>query len=82
LKIRVKTGGLLNRYLPSANGNIAEVEVADGATADDVMRQLGFPAEDSYLVSLNGSVVPRAKRAAQGLNEGDQLAVMPPLKGG
>ena len=45
------------------------------------MAQLGFP-EGAYLVSLNGTAVPTAQRAATVLQEGDDLALMPALKGG
>lgn len=82
MRIRVRTAGLLGQYLPAgAEGNRAEIEVKEGATPLDVMAQLGFP-EGAYLVSVNGSAIPTAQRAATKLREGDDLALMPPLKGG
>ena len=39
-------------------------------------------AEGSYLVILNGSSVPKAERASLRLADNDNLAIMPPLKGG
>lgn len=82
MRIQVRTAGLLGEHLPpGSERNRAQVEVRDGATPLDVMAQLGFPA-GSYLVSVNGSVVPTAQRAATILQEGDDLALMPPLKGG
>ena len=81
--ITVKTGGLLGEYLPAGGRrNRAEVLVAVGATPLDVMKQLGFPLDEVYLVSLNGQVVPVAERNNQGLSANDTLAIMPPLKGG
>lgn len=83
MRIRVKTGGLLGKLLPPGSaGNSAEVEVADNATPLDVMRKLGLPPEQNYLVSLNGSVVVKSERSQRRLAEGDQLAIMPPLRGG
>ena len=83
MEIRVKTAGLLGQYLPPGSArNRAELSVKDGATPADVMAQLGLPPEDLYLVSHNGSVVPTDKRDQVELKEGDQLAIMPPLKGG
>ena len=83
MKINLKTAGSLGRYLPAgANGNLAEVEVTEGATPLDVMRQLGFPEEATYLVVLNGSSLPKAERGTVQLAEDDKLAIMPPLKGG
>lgn len=83
MNITVKTGGLLGKYLPpGGNGKQAELEVAEGATPIDVLRQLGMPLEKSYLVSLNGTALPKAERESRSLEAGDTLAIMPPLKGG
>ena len=83
MKIHFKTGGLFVEHLPAdSDGNTAELDVAEGATPIDVMRQLGMPLEENYLVSLNGEVVVISERDTKVLAEGDRLAVMPPLKGG
>ena len=83
IRIQVKTGGLLGEYLPAGSvRNTAEIEVDDNATPLDVMKQLGIPMEDNYLVSLNGTVVIRKERSIQPLAEKDRLVIMPPLKGG
>ena len=83
MRIRVKTTGLLGRYLPPGSGrNSAELDVVEGSTPADVMRQLGMPMDENYLVSLNGTVVPRDQRASQILSPDDRLSIMPPLKGG
>jgi len=81
--ITVKTAGSLGRYLPEgSSGNQAEVEVPEDTSPTDVIDQLGFPAEASYMVILNGKSVPKAERATARLAAGDKLAIMPPLKGG
>jgi len=83
MKIQFKTGGLFVEHLPAgSSGGKAELEVPDGATPADVMRQLGIPLDENYLVSLNGEVVVSSARDTRVLAEGDRLAVMPPLKGG
>ena len=83
IKIQLKTGGLLGEYLPAGSArNTAEMEVDDDATPLDVMKQLGMPMEDNYLISLNGTVVTRKERSSQPLAENDRLVIMPPLKGG
>ena len=82
MRITVRTAGLLGEHLPQGSQkNRAEIEVAEGASPLDVMAQLGFP-ECAYLVSLNGTAVHTAQRAATVLQEGDDLALMPALKGG
>ncbi len=83
MKIQFKTGGLFVEHLPAgSSGGTAELEVPDGATPSDVMRQLGMPLDENYLVSLNGEVVVSSERDTRVLAENDKLAVMPPLKGG
>lgn len=83
MKITVRTAGLLGKYLPpGSDKNHAELEIDEGATAIDVMTRLGFPLEQSYLVSLNGTALPKAERGVRTLAENDNLAIMPPLKGG
>ena len=83
MKIQFKTGGIFLEHLPpGATGSTAEIDVPDGATPMDVMRQLGMPLDENYLVSLNGEVVVISERDKTTLSENDQLAIMPPLKGG
>lgn len=83
MKITVKTAGLLTRHLPPGNtGSTAEIDVAEGATPNDVVVQLGMPPGGSYLIMLNGTSLPKAERATRALAENDTLAIMPPLRGG
>lgn len=83
MNIQFKTGGEFIEHLPAgATGNTVALQVPDGATPVDVMRQLGMPTDENYLVSLNGEVVVRSERATRTLSEDDLLAIMPPLKGG
>ncbi len=82
MQIKVKTGGLLRRYLPEGSGSQCELDVAAGTTPLAVMGQLGLPAEDQYLVMLNGEVLPATQRGEIVLSENDELGLFPPLKGG
>ena len=83
MRITFKTAGIMAKYLPAGtHNNIAEIEVAAGATPLDVMAQLGIPADGVYLVTHNGMAVPTARRRGLALAENDTLAIMPPLKGG
>ncbi len=83
MRITVKTAGLLGKYLPAGSRtNLAELDIAEGATPIDVMRALGMPEDRTYLVVLNGENVPKAQRPRTQLSEDDELAIMPPLKGG
>jgi sulfur carrier protein ThiS len=83
VKINVKTGGLLYEYLPpERTANRVTLEVEDAATPAQIMQDLGFPADGSYLVIVNGELVPAEQRGRMQLAEGDQLSINPPLKGG
>lgn len=83
MKVVIRTGGLLGKYLPEGSArNSAELELPEGMTAAAVIERLGMPAEGSYLVIHNGANVPKAARAGCTLADGDELAIMPPLKGG
>ncbi len=83
MKIQFKTGGLFVEHLPAGStGNTAELDVPDGATPKDFMRQLGMPMDENYLVSMNGEIVVISERDSRALAENDHLAIMPPLKGG
>ena len=82
VKINVKTGGLLGKYLPpGGKRNQAELEVSEDATPVDVIKKLGMP-DTNYLVAINGEVVPVSARAGRTLSANDQLSIMPPLRGG
>jgi sulfur carrier protein ThiS len=83
MRIIVRTGGLLGQYLPEGNqNNRAELEVEAGTTPFDVMRRLAMPEDRTYLVVLNGTSISRADRESRQLAEDDNLAILPPLKGG
>lgn len=81
MKVTVKMSGLIARYVPgSAEG--AEVDLLEDATVSGLMTRLGLPGDQTYLVIVNDSTVPKDKRATHKLADGDRIAIVPPLKGG
>ena len=83
MRITFKTAGIMAKSLPAGSrNNIADIDVASGASPIDVMTQLGIPTDGTYLVTHNGMSVPTAQRPGLSLGENDTLAIMPPLKGG
>ena len=83
MKITFKTSGIMSEILPAdASDDQMMLEVADGATITDVMAQLNLPEDEFYLIILNDVVSPKAVRSKTVLNEGDELGIFPPLKGG
>ncbi len=83
MKIRVRSAGMLAKYLPAGSvNNVTELEVAEAATPFDVIKQLGMPINGQYFVALNGELVPKNERERRVLTANDKLSIMPPLKGG
>lgn len=83
MNITVKLYALLGRYLPpDSENNVAEIVVADGRTIMDVVRHLNVPAEHCHLVLVNGLFVSPSERETRVLQEGDALAIWPPVAGG
>ncbi len=83
MKVRVKTAGLLGKYLPpGSEANRAEIDIPSGTTPVGVMERLGIPTAGHYLVTVNGVALPEPERRTAILEDGDQIAIMPPLRGG
>ena len=81
--VTVKLYALLSRYLPpNSKDNTADVEVADGKTVMDVIRQLKLPVEHCHLVLVDGIFVPPSERESCVLRQGDAVAIWPPVAGG
>ena len=58
------------------------VDLADGATPNDLLEALDLPDDEPYMTLVNGLPVAPGRRAATRLSDGDKVIVFPPLKGG
>ena len=63
---------------PGARGGAARVDVPDGVTLGELLRQLRIPDEVPRLLLVNGRDVDATER----LNPDDVVTVLPPLVGG
>ena len=80
MRVTVKLYATLGDYLPAGSkNNRVDVEVAEAAAVDAVLRPFSLPP---HLVLVNGVFVPPEERATTLLREGDTLAVWPPIAGG
>ncbi len=74
MKITVKLFATLRDY----GENISEIEVSENAIPLDVIKLMSIPVEDVSIIMVNGR---RLMESIQ-LNEGDVLALFPPVGGG
>lgn len=84
MKITLKLFASLTDYLPpeSKYTNIVDLDIAPDTTIGQLVEQYRLPEKLVHLVLVNGGYVAPEKRLAQTLNEGDVLAIWPPIAGG
>lgn len=83
MRLTVKLYATLADYLPAGSkNNRVEIEVAKGAVVGDVLAPFALPPKLTHLVLVNGVFIPPKERATTILQEGDALAVWPPIAGG
>ncbi len=84
MKITLKLFASLTDYLPpeAKQGNVVEIEVATDACISQIIERFALPEKLVHLVLVNGSYVEPEERLSRTLNEGDALAIWPPIAGG
>jgi sulfur carrier protein ThiS len=84
MQITFKLYATLTDYLPvdKRRSNQLTLQVKPQATVAEVIAPFDLPPKQVHLVLINGHFVPPAERDSRTLNEGDVLAVWPPIAGG
>jgi len=84
MKITFKLFASLTDYLPveARYTNVLELDVAPEASINQIIEPYGLPPKLVHLVLINGKYIEPEKRLSQRLNEGDVLAIWPPIAGG
>ncbi len=84
MKITFKLYATLTDHLPpeARRDNRIELEVAPQATIADVIAPFNLPMKLVHLVLVNGHYIAPEDRATRVLQEGDVLAIWPPIAGG
>lgn len=84
MKITFKLFATLTDYLPpqARHTNVIELEVAPQASISQIIEPFGLPPKLVHLVLVNGTYVQPEDRLSRTLNEGDTLAIWPPIAGG
>jgi sulfur carrier protein ThiS len=84
MKITIKLYASLTEYLPAQDrsDNRVTLDVAEGSTIAAVVEPFKLPHKLVHLVLVNGVFVPPERRLTHVLQEGDVLAIWPPIAGG
>ncbi len=84
MKITLKLFASLGVHLPPECRSRLwmELDLPDGATLLDALQRQGVPPAQCAIVLLDGVWVPVAELSSRVLQEGQALAVWPPVAGG
>ena len=84
MKITFKLFATLTDHLPAQarDGNLMELDVAPDASILQIIEPFGMPPRLVHLVLVNGHYIAPDKRPTHTLQEGDVLAIWPPIAGG
>jgi sulfur carrier protein ThiS len=84
MKITFKLFASLTEFLPqqARYTNVIEIDVPPGASISETIAPYGLPEKLVHLVLVNGTYIPPERRLTHILQEGDALAIWPPIAGG
>lgn len=84
MKITLKLFASLTDRLPpeARSGHAMELDVEPGTTVMDLVRRYHIPDALCGIVVVDGVWVARPDRATRALEEGEVLAIWPPVAGG
>jgi molybdopterin synthase sulfur carrier subunit len=77
-RIELRLFGHLRDYLPEPGGPGVPMQVSEGTTIGDLIKNLGIPPVDPKIVLVNGLHAHQE----QVLGEGDRVSIFPPIAGG
>ena len=83
MKITFKLFATLTDLLPASRQyNAVELDISAETTIDDLVARFQVPVKLVHLVLINGVYVVPAARATRTFEDGDVLAIWPPVAGG
>ena len=83
MEIPVKLFGALRHYLPAGSGfNSCTITLDAGANLDKLLDQVPVPRDQAYMVLLNDTKISREQYPDTVINDGDDVVLLPPIKGG
>jgi len=84
MKVALKLYATLSDYLPAEaqKSNRLDLDVEPGTTPLMLIERFALPQKICHLVLIDGVFVPPGMRASRVLEEGEVLAIWPPVAGG
>lgn len=84
MNITFKLYATLQDYLPAEarKTNALHLSLDDGTSVADVIARFNLPLRLCHLVLIDGTFVPPEQRAGRILQDGQTLAIWPPVAGG
>ena len=84
MRITFKLYASLTQHLPAEarQSNQVPLDVPEGTPIAKIIEPFGLPQKLVHLVLVNGTYVPPEERLSRVLQEGDVLAIWPPIAGG
>jgi sulfur carrier protein ThiS len=83
MRVQLELYASLMRYLPAqAERHRVVIEMPEGATAHTLLDDVGVPRGKAHLVLRNGVFLHQQERDELVLEQGDVIAVWPPVAGG
>jgi sulfur carrier protein ThiS len=88
MKVVFKLFAMLTDHLPEQvdgvrrDGNVIVLDVPEGTTVLQLVERFQLPPKLVHLVLVDGKYLPPAERATRVLQEGEALAIWPPVAGG
>ncbi len=82
MQVKLKLFASLRPHLPSARNGELQVEVEDGATPATLIERYALPREQVHLILVNGFYVAPDAAGQRTLEDGDEVAMWPPVAGG
>lgn len=84
MQITLKLFASLGDYLPASvrPGNEMPLPLSEGGSIAQIIERFGLPDKLVHLVLVNGHYIAPAQRSTHALQDGDVLAIWPPIAGG